>query len=109
LRHAAGTLESAADRDPVAASSKEGSMKFNLRAFLEFKQLIVPPLMMVVYVIGFIGITLVALAAINTNALAAVLIWFFGQIYFRFILEIFMVLFRINDTLTEINERGQKL
>ncbi len=84
-------------------------MSFDLRAFLEFKQLIVPPLMMVVYIIGFIGITLVALGLVSSNALVAVVAWFFGQIYFRFVLEIFMVLFRINDNLQEINERGQKM
>jgi hypothetical protein len=37
------------------------------------------------------------------------LIWIFGQINFRFSLEIFMVLFRINDSLSEINERGKKM
>lgn len=84
-------------------------MSFNLKEFLDFKQLIAPPLMKVLYIIGFIGITLVALAALSSNALIAVLVWFFGQIYFRFILEIFMVLFRINDSLNEINERGQKM
>lgn len=84
-------------------------MSFDLRAFLEFKQLIVPPLMMVIYIIGFIGITLVALGLLSSNVLVAALLWFFGQVYFRFILEIFMVFFRINDTLKEINERGQKM
>ena len=83
-------------------------MKFDLRAFLEFKQLIVPPLMMIFYIIGFIGITLGALAVLTSNALIAVLFWVFGQIYFRFFTEIFMVFFRINDSLREINERGQK-
>jgi hypothetical protein len=83
-------------------------MKFDLRAFLEFKQLIVPPPMMVWYVIGFIGITLFALATLNTNALLAVLLWVIGQIYFRFFTEIFMVFFRMNDSLREINERGQR-
>jgi hypothetical protein len=83
-------------------------MKFDLRAFLEFKQLIAPPLMMIFYIIGFIGITLSALALLTSNALVAVLFWIFFQIYFRFFLEIFMVLFRINDSLREINERGQK-
>ena len=84
-------------------------MKPDLRAFLEFKQLIAPPLMTVFYVIGFIGITLVALATLSNNALIAVLLFVFAQIYFRFFLEIFMVFFRINDTLPEINERGQKM
>jgi tellurite resistance protein TehA-like permease len=84
-------------------------MSFDLKAFLEFKQLIAPPLMMVLYIIGFIGITLVALGALNTSAPLAVLGWILGQIYFRFILEIVMVFFRINDTLNEINERGQKM
>ena len=83
-------------------------MKFDLRAFLEFKQLIVPPLMMVFYIIGFIGITLAALAFLTSNALLAVLFFIFVQIYFRFFTEIFMVFFRINDSLREINERGQK-
>jgi hypothetical protein len=83
-------------------------VKFDLRAFLEFKQLIVPPLMMIFYIIGFIGITLAAIAVLTSNALIAVLFWVFGQIYFRFFTEIFMVFFRINDSLREINERGQK-
>jgi Domain of unknown function (DUF4282) len=84
-------------------------MKFDLRAFLEFKQLIAPPLMTVFYIIGFIGITLSALGALSSNALVGVAIFVFGQIYFRFFLEIFMVFFRINDTLREINERGQRI
>lgn len=84
-------------------------MSFDLKGFLEFKQLIAPPLMMVLYIIGFIGITLAALATLSSNALIAVLLWILGQIYFRFILEIVMVFFRINDTLNEINERGQKM
>jgi hypothetical protein len=44
-----------------------------------------------------------------SSSCAAALIWIFGQINFRFILEIFMVLFRINDSLSEINERGKKM
>lgn len=84
-------------------------MSFDLKGFLEFKQLIAPPLMMVLYIIGFIGITLAALATLSSNALIAVLLWILGQIYFRFILEIVMVFFRINDTLNEINERGKKM
>jgi hypothetical protein len=89
--------------------SKERRMSFDLRAFLSFKQLIVPPLMMAFYIIGFIGITLGALAILSSNALVAVLAWVLAQVYFRFILEIFMVFFRINDTLSEINERGRKM
>jgi len=64
--------------------------------------------MMIFYIIGFIGITLAALAFLTSNALLAVLFFIFVQIYFRFFTEIFMVFFRINDSLREINERGQK-
>jgi len=63
----------------------------------------------VLYIIGFVGITIFAVISLGSNALVGVLIFIFGQIYLRFVMEILMVFFRINDTLKEINQRGKGL
>ena len=87
----------------------EPSQGFDLAAFITFRQMITPTLITVIYVIGFIGITIAALSQVSSNLVGAVIIWIVGQIYLRVVLELFIVLFRIYDTLTDISRRGRGL
>jgi hypothetical protein len=84
---------------------------FDFREFLSFRYLITPPLMTVIYVIGAVLITLASLATLATRegggVVVGLLIFVFGNLYWRVILEFVMVLFRMNDSLQSIEKRGR--
>jgi hypothetical protein len=83
---------------------------FNFNDFLSFRYLITPPLMTVIYVIGAVLITLGSLAALASGGggvLSGLLVFVFGNLYWRVILEFVMVLFRMNDSLKSIDKRGR--
>jgi hypothetical protein len=85
--------------------------RFSWDDFLSFRYLITPGLVKVIYVIGALLITLAGVAALLSGQgagglVAALLIFIFGNLYWRVILEFIMVLFRINDSLASIDRRG---
>ena len=69
--------------------------------------------MTVIYVIGAIGITLVSLGALlavaggNGAMVTGLLLFLFGNLYWRIFCEFVMVLFRMNDSLQSIDGRGK--
>ena len=69
--------------------------------------------MTVIYVIGAIGITLVSLGALlavaggNGAIVTSLLLFLFGNLYWRIFCEFVMVLFRMNDSLQSIDGRGK--
>jgi Domain of unknown function (DUF4282) len=84
---------------------------FNFSDFVNFRYLITPGFITVIYVVGAIFITIAALSAAGTAGAGGVLVgllWFvFGNLWWRVVLEFVMVLFRINDHLASIDRRGQ--
>ena len=84
---------------------------FNFGEFLSFRYLITPPLMTVIYVIGAVLITLGSVATLAVRGgggvVVGLLIFVFGNLYWRVILEFVMVLFRMNDSLQSIDKRGR--
>lgn len=70
---------------------------FHFADFVTFRYMITPPLITAIYVIGVVLVTIGALAYVNTSALGAVIAWIFLMLYLRVILELIVVLFRIND------------
>jgi hypothetical protein len=67
--------------------------------------MITPPLITILWVLSVVGITIGALAALNTSALGAVLFWIFGMLWVRVVFEVMIVLFRINDGIQTIARR----
>jgi hypothetical protein len=94
------------DALPPVSMSRLG---FTFGDFIFFRYMITPPLITVIYVIAVILLTIAAVALINTSALAAVGFWIVGMLYVRVILELFVVLFRINDGIQSIDHRGRGL
>ena len=92
---------------PPSANSSGGG--FDFRDFVTFRYLITPAFMTVIYVIGVVGITLGSLVALagNGGVVAGLLLFLFGNLYWRIILEFIMVLFRMNDSLKSIDRRGK--
>ena len=90
-------------------TSRSGGFDFN--DFITFRYLITPTLITVVYIIGAVLITIVALGATvsggTAGLLVGLLILIFGNLYWRVILEFVMVLFRMNDSLQSIDRRGR--
>jgi hypothetical protein len=88
-----------------------GSGAFNFSDFINFRYLITPGFITVIYAVGAILITLGALASAGApgggGVLSAVLVFVFGNLWWRIVLEFVMVLFRINDSLVSIDRRGQ--
>jgi len=80
---------------------------FTFGAFMTFRYMITPPLITVIYVLAVIVITLAALAALNTSALAAILGWIIAMLWVRVIFEVMIVLFRINDGIQSMAQRGR--
>jgi hypothetical protein len=88
-----------------------GPGMFNFSDFVNFRYLITPGFITVIYVVGAILITIAALSAAGTAGAGGVLVgllWFvFGNLWWRIVLEFVMVLFRINDSLASIDRRGR--
>ena len=84
---------------------------FNFSDFVNFRYLITPGFITVIYVVGAVVITIAALGAAGNAGAGGVvfgLLWFvFGNLWWRIVLEFVMVLFRINDSLTSIDRRGR--
>jgi hypothetical protein len=81
---------------------------FRLADFLTFRYMITPPLITVIYIIGAVLVTIGSIAYINTSALGAVFAWIFLMLYLRVILELIVVLFRINDGIQTIARRDRE-
>ena len=96
---------------PTPSATPPPRAAFNINDFLTFRYLITPTLVAVIYAIGAILITLGALATLvsptGNGAIAGILIFVFGNLYWRVALEIFVVLFRINDGIQSIDRRGR--
>jgi hypothetical protein len=85
---------------------------FNFTDFINFRYLITPGFITVIYVVGALFITIAALASAGTGGgssgvLGAILVFVFGNLWWRIVLEFVMVLFRINDSLQSIDRRGR--
>jgi hypothetical protein len=88
-----------------------GPGQFNFSDFVNFRYLITPGFITVIYVVGAIFITVAGLGAAGTAGAGGVLIgllWLvIGNLWWRIVLEFVMVLFRINDSLASIDKRGR--
>jgi hypothetical protein len=84
---------------------------FNFSDFINFRYLITPGFITVIYVVGALFITIAALASAGTSGsgglIGAILVFVFGNLWWRVVLEFVMVLFRINDSLQSIDRRGR--
>jgi hypothetical protein len=71
--------------------------------FFAFRTMIAAGFIQVIFVIGLAGIVLGSLGAIaNDQAITGLLLLAFGTLYWRVICEVFIVFFRMNDTLSAI-------
>jgi len=80
---------------------------FDFASFISFRQMITPGLITVIWVLGFIGITIASVLMIGQNLLGALGLWLIGNLYLRVVLELMIVLFRIYDRLGDIERRGR--
>jgi hypothetical protein len=84
---------------------------FNFSDFVNFRYLITPGFITVIYIVGAILITIGALATAGSGGSGGVLGGLFflvlGNLWWRIVLEFVMVLFRINDSLGSIDRRGR--
>jgi hypothetical protein len=78
---------------------------FKFGDFMTFRFMITPPLITGLYIVAVIGITLAALAALNSSALAAVLGWILAMLWVRVVFEVMIILFRINDGIQTMARR----
>ena len=91
-------------------ASPKPSAPFDFGEFIAFRYLITPTLVTVIYVIGSVFIILASVGVMvqgSGGILAGLLLLFFGNLYWRVILEFIMVLFRMNDALQSIDRRGR--
>ena len=76
--------------------------------FVMFRTMITPGLITVIWVIGFVLITIGSILSIGSTEsvgvgiLVALAVWFIGNIYLRVILELMIVLFRIYGRLGDV-------
>ena len=80
---------------------------FDPLAFLTFRQMITPAVIVVIYVIGVIAITVFSVLELRRNAGGAILLFLGGQLYLRVVLEFIVVMFRIHASVERIDRRGE--
>jgi hypothetical protein len=73
--------------------------------FFAFRTMIASRFIQVVFALGLAGIVVMFLgAAANDRVLLGLLLLVFGALYWRVLCEVFIVFFRMNDTLRAIKE-----
>ena len=96
---------------PAYVAPPRTSGGFDWSDFINFRYLITPGLVTIIYVIGAALITLGALFTLANGSAGAivfgVLIFIFGNLYWRVVLEFIIVLFRINEGIQSIDRRGR--
>ena len=96
---------------PTPQQTPGSSGGFDFWEFISFRYLITPTIITIVYVIGAVLITLGALGSLaaggSSGLIFGLLVFFFGNLYWRVILEFVVVLFRMNDSLRSIDRRGK--
>jgi hypothetical protein len=84
---------------------------FSFNDFISFRYLITPAIITVIYILGAIAISIGGIVTMGSpragGVLAGLAILVLGNIYWRVILEFFVVLFRMNDSLRSIDRRGR--
>ncbi len=88
---------------PPAAPS--GGTRAGFTDFLNFRLMITPPLITVLWVVSVIVITIGAVVTPTTNVLAVIVAWGLGMLWVRVVFEVMIVLFRINDGIQTIARR----
>jgi uncharacterized Tic20 family protein len=73
--------------------------------FLNFRYMITPPLITVLWMVSVVVITIGALVALNTSVLAALIGWVLLMLWVRVVFEVMIVLFRINDGIQTMARR----
>lgn len=82
-----------------------GGTRAGFSDFLNFRFMITPPLITLLWVVSVVVITIGALAALNTSVLAALVGWVLLMLWVRVVFEVMIVLFRINDGIQTIARR----
>jgi hypothetical protein len=92
---------------PTSQAPGVGSLttKAGLTEFLNFRYMITPPLITILWILSVVTITLVALFSLNSSVLGAIIGWIVGMIWIRVVFEVMIVLFRINDGIQTIARR----
>jgi hypothetical protein len=89
---------------PPATGGGDGRGSFS--DFLNFRYMITPPLITVLWVVSVAAITIGAVAvAINDQLIPAILGWLVSMLWVRVVFEVMIVLFRINDGIQTIARR----
>ncbi len=83
----------------------------SLADFLTFRAFITPTFITVIWIIGTVFITLAALVAMGSQGgfVNGLIVLIVGNLWWRIVMEIFIVLFRINDSLQSIDRQGRRL
>ena len=107
-----GTSPPAAGPPPRAPGAPDAGL--NWGAFFNFRYMITPILVQIIYLLGAALITVFAIISLFTptnSAIAsiflALVVFFFGNLIWRVYMELIMLLFRINGSVQEIERRGR--
>lgn len=73
-----------------------------LRDYLTFRRMITPVFIQVIFWLALVGIVIAALAQIGDRPGTAILLLILGPLAVRIYAEILIVIFRMNDSLTDI-------
>ena len=97
------TVQWSAPPPPTPPPANGGT--FNFSDFLNFRYMITPVVVTVLYILASASVTLYALLAIQTSVIGAVIAWVLGMIWIRVLFEVVIILFRINDGIQTIARR----
>ena len=75
--------------------------------FFMFRTMVTPTLIVVIYLLGVVGVTVAALYLVAAgDVLSLIIFWVLGQLYLRVALEVLIVLFRLYESVRNIERRG---
>jgi len=76
--------------------------------FLSFRKMITTLIIQVIFWLGVVAIVLAGLVALADGRAGGLLLIIFGPLFWRIYCEILIVIFRMNETLTEIKNLLEK-
>ena len=85
----------------------QGPSNNSLVDFFMFRTMVTPTLIVVIYLLGVVGVTVAALYLVAAgDVLSLIIFWVLGQLYLRVALEVLIVLFRLYESVRNIERLG---
>lgn len=87
---------------PQAVPPPPAAQPSGFKDFLVFRRMITPVIIQIIFWLGLLGVLIASFVAMGEEPVAGILALFFGPIIWRVYCEILILIFRMNESLTDI-------